>query len=78
MMIVIVYLGDEVSVYCVHPGVIYNNFLKHMPIMQYRIVWWLYNVAQFLFCKTIEEGAQTTIYCAVSPDVAKQTGLYYR
>ena len=26
---------------------------------------------------SVEEGAATTIYCATSPDVAEQTGLYY-
>lgn len=27
--------------------------------------------------KTPEQGAQTTIYCAVDEDVRKETGLYY-
>ena len=26
---------------------------------------------------TPEQGAQTSIYCATSPDVALETGLYY-
>jgi hypothetical protein len=31
-----------------------------------------------LFFKTAEEGAQTTIYCAVDEKLADKTGLYYR
>lgn len=30
-----------------------------------------------LFLKTPEQGAQTTIYCSVNPDLAKDSGLYY-
>jgi dehydrogenase/reductase SDR family protein 13 len=26
---------------------------------------------------TIEQGARTSLYCATSPDVAGETGLYY-
>jgi hypothetical protein len=31
-----------------------------------------------IFAKTCEQGAQTTIYCAVSEKVGGETGLYYR
>jgi hypothetical protein len=34
-------------------------------------------MAAFFF-KTPEEGAQTTIYCAVDETLADKTGLYYR
>jgi hypothetical protein len=30
------------------------------------------------FLKTCEQGAQTTIHCAVSEEAGKETGLYYR
>jgi hypothetical protein len=31
-----------------------------------------------VFFKTAEEGAQTTIYCALDGKLADKTGLYYR
>lgn len=30
-----------------------------------------------LFFKNVEEGAQTTIYCAIDEKVTEETGLYY-
>jgi dehydrogenase/reductase SDR family protein 13 len=33
--------------------------------------------AMKLFMKSTEQGARTSLYCATSPDVADQTGLYY-
>ena len=32
----------------------------------------------FLFAKNATEGAQTTIHCAINPDVPKYTGRYFR
>lgn len=31
-----------------------------------------------LFLKNLEEGIQTTLYCAMSPDLEGVTGKYYR
>jgi hypothetical protein len=39
---------------------------------------WLFENVLAYFLKTCEQGAQTTIYCAVSEEVGKETGLYYR
>lgn len=33
-------------------------------------------IAQWIF-KSVEQGAQTTIYCAVDEEIAEETGLYY-
>jgi hypothetical protein len=30
------------------------------------------------FLKNCEQGAQTTVYCAVSEEAGGETGLYYR
>jgi hypothetical protein len=39
---------------------------------------WLFENVLTYFVKTCEQGAQTTIYCAVSEEVGNETGLYYR
>jgi len=39
---------------------------------------WLYENVFAYFLKTCEQGAQTTIYCAVSEEAGMETGLYYR
>ena len=39
---------------------------------------WLYEKVLAYFLKTCEQGAQTTIYCAVSEEAGSETGLYYR
>lgn len=38
---------------------------------------WLVRMVFGMFIKTPEQGAQTTIYCAVDEHAGKQTGLYY-
>jgi hypothetical protein len=39
---------------------------------------WLFEKVLVYFVKTCEQGAQTSIYCAVSEEVENETGLYYR
>jgi hypothetical protein len=39
---------------------------------------WIYENVLAYFLKTCEQGAQTTIYCAVSEEAGRETGLYYR
>ena len=54
-----------------HPGMIRSNFGKEATIT--RLIYKL--TAPFI--KTPEQGAQTSIYLATSPDVENKTGGYY-
>ncbi|KAJ9588743.1 hypothetical protein L9F63_017978 [Diploptera punctata] len=66
--------GSEVSTYSLHPGLVLTEAGRHVnPILQ----WFYQNVICYV-CKTCEQGAQTTIHCAVSEEAGKETGLYYR
>jgi retinol dehydrogenase 12 len=61
--------GTGVNTYCVHPGVVASEIWRRVPwpirpIIKSRML-------------TIEEGAKTSLYCATSPDVAGETGLFY-
>ena len=58
-----------VAAYALHPGVVASNIWRRVP----RIARGLME----LFMISNEEGAKTTIYCATSPDVGSESGLYY-
>ena len=61
--------GTGVTTYALHPGVVATDVWRAVP-WPFRS-WIKRNMI------TPEQGAQTTLYCATSPDVALQTGLYY-
>jgi NAD(P)-dependent dehydrogenase (short-subunit alcohol dehydrogenase family) len=61
--------GTGVNTYCVHPGVVASEIWRRVP-------WPLRPLIKSRML-TITEGAQTSLYCATSPDVAGETGLYY-
>ncbi|XP_076879177.1 retinol dehydrogenase 11 [Brachyhypopomus gauderio] len=68
--------GTGVSVYSLHPGVVYTELGRHFfPTMAL----WMKILLRCLriFFKTPWEGAQTTIYCAVDENIQDSTGLYY-
>lgn len=61
--------GSGVTSYAVHPGVVASDIWHRVP-RPFR------NVAKH-FMITVEEGAQTSLHCAVSPEAGEQSGLYY-
>uniref|UniRef100_T1IKE2 Retinol dehydrogenase n=1 Tax=Strigamia maritima TaxID=126957 RepID=T1IKE2_STRMM len=73
--------GTGVTVYSLHPGAVKTEIARHshdvFPAFLHTIFDVLGLILSLLFTKTAEQGAQTTIHCAVSEKVANQTGLYY-
>lgn len=65
--------GTGIVVNCLHPGVIESNLFREFPIKLY----WLLKFVLKPFFITAEEGAQTTIYLAVSEEV-KVSGKYFK
>lgn len=63
----------NVTVYALHPGVIATELGRHLN----RVFAFLWRTFFAYFIKTPEQGAQTTIYCAVDEKCAHETGLYY-
>lgn len=61
--------GSGVTVYAVHPGVVATDAWRRIP-PPFR---WM--IKRFMI--TPEDGAKSTLVCATSPDLAKQTGRYY-
>jgi retinol dehydrogenase 12 len=61
--------GDGVHSYALHPGGVASDVWRSVP--------WPVRPLITMFLKTNEEGAQTSLYCATSPDVAAHDGRYY-
>jgi retinol dehydrogenase 12 len=63
-------LADNgLSTYAVHPGVVASDFWRAVPAF-------IRPIAKLRAMKTSEEGAQTTLYCALDAPLT-ETGLYY-
>jgi retinol dehydrogenase-12 len=61
--------GSGVHTYAVHPGAVASDVWRRIP--------WPFRSLMKLFMLSNEEGALTTLYCATSPQVAKDSGRYY-
>lgn len=61
--------GTGVTTYAVHPGVIASDIWRRIP--------WPVRPVALRFMKSTEEGAQTSLWCATAPELAKETGRYY-
>jgi retinol dehydrogenase-12 len=61
--------GSGVSTYALHPGTVASDIWRGVP--------WPLRPLMKRRMRTPEQGAQTTLYCATSPDVAGETGRYY-
>lgn len=64
--------GTSVTVYALHPGVVQTELWRHLNRVQQGVMWMAKP-----FTKTSVQGAQTTIYCAVAPELETESGKYY-
>ena len=63
---------DDVTVNALHPGFVNTHIGKQYPLLRP-----IMNILHALFAKSPEEGAETVIYLASSPDVAGVSGKYF-
>merc|ERR1712241_1167267 len=68
--------GSGVTVYSLHPGVIATDLARHVRETFGPIGSCMAAVGR-PFIRTVESGAQTTIYCAVDEKIADHNGRYY-
>jgi retinol dehydrogenase-12 len=61
--------GTGVTTYSLHPGSIASDVWRHVP--------WPVRPLITRRMRSPAEGAQTSLYCATSPEVANESGLYY-
>ncbi|XP_063063035.1 retinol dehydrogenase 12, like isoform X2 [Engraulis encrasicolus] len=64
--------GTGVTAYSLHPGVVQTDLWRHLNKAEQAVMWMARP-----FTKTSVQGAQTTIYCAVEPELATESGGYY-
>ncbi|XP_077292627.1 retinol dehydrogenase 14-like [Arctopsyche grandis] len=65
--------GTGVTVNSLHPGVFGSEVSRHASIF-IQILW---KSVTGLFFKSVKEGAQTSLYLCLSPEVANITGKYF-
>lgn len=61
--------GRGVTSYALHPGVIASDIWRRVP--------WPVRPLIKLRMRSPEQGAETSLYCAASPEVAEDSGHYY-
>jgi retinol dehydrogenase 12 len=61
--------GTGVTAYALHPGVVASDIWRRVP--------WPVRPLITRRMLTVEQGAQTSLYCATSPEVAGDSGRYY-
>ncbi len=67
---------SQVTAYAVHPGSVDTGISVHVKEMLPGFLLPVLELFRF-FLKTPENGAQTTLYCALEDALANQSGLYY-
>jgi NAD(P)-dependent dehydrogenase (short-subunit alcohol dehydrogenase family) len=64
--------GTGVTANCLHPGVVATNIWSHAPWYTQPLI-----AVGKLFMTSAEQGAETIVYLAASPEVQGLTGGYY-
>jgi len=65
--------GTKVTVNFLHPGVIKTGLAREAGAL-FRGIFFFFGG---LFMKSIDQGAATSVYCAISPDLANVSGKYF-
>ncbi|KAI2655050.1 Retinol dehydrogenase 13 [Labeo rohita] len=68
--------GKGVSSYCLHPGVIRTDLTRHV-LSWYPMLKTILCLPCMLLMKTPWQGAQTSIYCAVTEGLERKSGCYF-
>ena len=80
-LFIFLFSGTGVTANSLHPGAVQTELLRSIstsyPIMG-TLVMYVGPYTMAYFIKTPEEGAQTTIYCAVEESLAETSGKYFR
>uniref|UniRef100_A0A8C6DRR0 Retinol dehydrogenase 11 n=1 Tax=Moschus moschiferus TaxID=68415 RepID=A0A8C6DRR0_MOSMO len=65
------HLGSGVTVYSVHPGTVNSELVRHSALMR-----WIWRMFSF-FIKTPQQGAQTSLYCALTEGLEVLSGNHF-
>ncbi|XP_050552295.1 retinol dehydrogenase 12 [Spodoptera frugiperda] len=67
-------LPEDISVNCLHPGLVRTNIFNYLPPFFLKIFMFLCDVLNF---KTPKEGAQTVVHLCVADEVQNVRGKYF-
>ena len=70
-------LKSGVCVYCLHPGTVKTEVARHVKESSGFLMHSLMLILLPIFSKTVQNGAQTSLYCAVDEALEDETGKYY-
>ncbi|XP_054547348.1 retinol dehydrogenase 11 isoform X2 [Talpa occidentalis] len=63
--------GSGVTTYSVHPGTVHTELIRHSTLIR-----WMWRLFSF-FIKTPQQGAQTTLHCAISEGLEGLSGRHF-
>ncbi|XP_051682295.1 retinol dehydrogenase 11 isoform X2 [Oryctolagus cuniculus] len=63
--------GSGVTAYSVHPGTVNSELIRHSALMR-----WMWRLFSF-FIKTPQQGAQTSLYCALTEGLESLSGNHF-
>ena len=66
------------TTYSLHPGAILTELQRHVPYIDNWFMQTFIKPIMGIGFKTLQQGAQTQICCAVDPELANESGKYYR
>ncbi|XP_017479348.1 PREDICTED: retinol dehydrogenase 12-like [Rhagoletis zephyria] len=69
--------GTKVTVNSLHPGVVESELMRYNSIINNQFLGPIANVLKWPFFKTTANGAQTTIFAALDPDLELVSGVYF-
>lgn len=69
--------GTGVTVNAVHPGLVKTKIFRYMGLYNSNISSFILFPLTWLVLRTPEQGAQTTLYCALAPELVNVTGKYF-
>lgn len=65
--------GSNITCYSLHPGCILTDLWQYVSIL-----YWLMYVLFSVLCKSVEQGAATTVFCALHPNLEQHSGRYFK
>jgi len=68
--------GSGVTAYALHPGVIASDLARNLND-SYGVFGSCYDACSRPFIKTVESGAQTSLFCCLEEHLAAESGKYY-
>ncbi|KAJ1520763.1 hypothetical protein ONE63_003858 [Megalurothrips usitatus] len=66
-----------VTVYSLHPGIVKTELGRHLDGLYFKGARVAVGLLLRPYMKNAEQGAQTSIHCAIDEQAGKETGLYY-